>query len=377
MIRLLVLLSLTLGCAERRTSSDDYQDFRDRTAGQRAAATCERAVAFQSQPSDIRGRWVVRNLLPGGINLGLRLEIQWAEGEDGTAPVEQVVRFWLMDQDPETDPPLLETPATMDAAGTFTLVAQPLSLGADLLNTANPVEADVQLHSLVQDGAAWCGTMTGRVTSPLELGLEGSTFAALRDDEQLSVLEEMPFACPMTECGEAFEVDVGVEGDGGVSDEGVPRPATPDLSEFESQRLDVTGDWLLAASLGGLPLQLWVGLLYHEAEGPGPDGIDGIIRLTRDEVVSPPRVIFDTTMNADGQFDVWLPGFYLDTGVIVVEGDILLSAVAVEAGIWCGRGAGVVTAPFPIDLTDATFAAVPWVPGSELPENEDILRACP
>jgi len=375
MSRVLLILVLLTGCADRRTSSEDYHDFRDRSEGQRAGATCERSVSFTSQAADLRGRWVVRNLLPGGINLGLRLGIDWAEGEDGVAPIDQVIRFWLMEQDPDTESPILETKATMDAAGTFSLVAAPLSLGAELLNTANPVEASVELHSLVRDGDAWCGTMTGSVTSPLTLGLEGSTFAARRDDEQLPVFTEMPFACPMTECGEVLTADAGLNEDGGSTDGGVLRPDSPDLSDIEGQRLDVTGDWVLSASLGGLPLQLWVGLLSHPGGEMGPDGIDGLIRLTRDEPVSPARVIFDTTMNADGEFDVWLPGFYLDTDVIVVEGDILLSAVAIDEGFWCGRGNGVVTSPFPLDLSDATFAAIRWVPGTEPPEAP--LRACP
>lgn len=377
MIRLLTVMALLVGCADRRTSSEDYRDFRDRTEGQRSQGMCERTVAFQSQPADLRGQWVVRTLLPGGINLGLRLGIDWAEGEDGNAPISQVVRFWLEDQDPETEPPILETNATLAVDGTFALVAQPLSLGAELLNTANPVEADVQLNSLVRDGESWCGTMTGSVTSPLTLNLEGSTFSAQRDEGDPIVLDDVPFQCPMTECGETFSEDAGLTEDGGSSDGGVPRPASPDLSDIESQRLDVTGDWLLSASLGGLPLQLWVGLLYRPAEGMGPDGIDGLIRLTRDEVVSPARVIFDTTMNADGQFDVWLPGFYLDTEIIVVEGDILLSAVAIDENLWCGRGGGAVTSPFPIDLSTATFAAVRWTPGTEPPSPQDSLQACP
>jgi hypothetical protein len=334
---------------------------------------CERTLAFESQAADIRGRWLVRTLLTGGISLGLRLEIDWAEGEDGVAPIDIVARFWLATQDPDDIDPILVTPATVAADGTFTLVADPLSLGAELLNAANPVVASVQLHGQIQGPSAWCGTLTGTVTSPLELGLDGSTFAATRDDHLMLVLEEQPFACPMTECGETL-ADAGVEVDGG-GDGGVTRPDPPDLSAFAGVRTDLTGDWIMSASLGGLPLQLWVGLLNHTDATAGVVSLDGIIRLTRDETHTPGRVFFTIPMDDDGRFDIWLPGFVLDTGVIVVEGDILLSAVAIDDQLWCGKGAGSVTEPFPLDLADATFSAVRWAPGSELPESP--VRACP
>jgi len=374
MKRLLLCLALVGGCADRRTSADDYRDFRDRTATQRSGETCERALAFESQVADIRGRWLVRTLLTGGITLGLRLDIDWAEGEDGVAPVDIVARFWLASQNPDETDPILVTPATVDEKGMFTLVADPLRLGAELLNAANPVVASVRLHGLTQGPSAWCGTLTGTVTSPLELGLDGSTFAATRDDHLMLSLEAQPFACPMTECGEGA-ADGGVELDGGGGDAGVTRPAAPDLSGIEGQRIDLTGDWIMSASLGGLPLQLWVGLLYHTDPIADVASLDGIIRLTRDETQTPGRVFFTIPIDDAGRFDIWLPGFVLDTGVIVVEGDILLSAVALDDQLWCGKGAGSITSPFPLDLADTTFSAVRWAPGTELPDGAG--RACP
>ena len=53
-----------------------------------------------------------------------------------------------------------------------------------------------------------------------------------------------------------------------------------------SARADLTGEWLLAADLSGLPLNLWVSLMYRESETTA--SVDGVIRLQRDPVDQPP-----------------------------------------------------------------------------------------
>ena len=103
----------------------------------------------------------------------------------------------------------------------------------------------------------------------------------------------------------------------GTVDAAIIRPDSPNLDTFSSERHDLTGDWIMKASLGGLPLSLWI--TFYDRNPDGVSGLDGAVRLTRDEVDSPPRTTFFTTADADGQFEIWLSDLYLEIDPLVVE----------------------------------------------------------
>jgi hypothetical protein len=152
------------------------------------------------------------------------------------------------------------------------------------------------------------------------------------------------------------------------------RPESPDLSDVASTRADLTGHWAVMASLGGFPIRMWI-TFADETAGNGTGDLGGELRLADDAADSEARTVFDTTVDADGLFEVWLPGFALDVPAlnIAIAGDLLLTAATIESG-WCGRGAGQVRSPIELDLTGSTFNAIPWTPGEMFPE--DISANC-
>ena len=369
----LVGLLVALVACDSRTPRDDYDDFRDRTASARESdRTCTGGAGVFA---DIEGRWLINALLKGGIRVGLRIVFDLPEGADGTPPLDLNARIWLHDQ-PEDQPPLVTTTTRVAEDGTFELVADPLDLGTDVIESEAAVIAVVNMHSRIVDGDQWCGDATGSVTSPLNLALDGSTFYARRDDAGALVVDDLPFECP----GDPCAADMGVEPDMGpdMGVEGPERPETPDLSAVASSRRDLTGEYLVHASLAGaVPARLWLSLLYRESvaeDGTLQAAIDGALRTVDAAPDSPASANFFAPVDADGRFEVWLPGFSLQIGGLLVEGDILLAAATVEDG-FCGEVAGSTTSPFELDLANSTFSAMPWVPGSEVPM--DALNACP
>ena len=278
------------------------------------------------------------------------------------------MKFWLHDQ-PTDAPPLVVTETLVDETGGFTMIADPLDLGKDVVQSESAVLARVILNAGIIDGDSWCGTVTGQVTSPLNLDLEGSTFYARRMGPDVTY-ETLPSSCPSTRCD--GDSDVGTTEDAGINDASITRPESPSLDAFDSTRTSLTGDWLMKVSLAGLPVSLWVTLYDRDDEGGG--GLDGAVRLTRDEPNSPPRINFFTLVDENGKFEIWLSDLYLEIEPLIIEGNLLLSAVS-QTDAWCGAGAGEIISPFPIDLEGASFYAIPWVPGS--PEPEDQPNACP
>ena len=361
---LIAIASVCWAC-DARTSQDDYDDFRTRTADYRKAP-CEQNLTTEVDPdTDLSGVWLIRSRLGAGLALGLRISFERRSNE---SPREYEVKFWLHDQ-AEDAPPLVVTETIVDDAGQFQMIADPLDLGKDVVQSESAVLARVILDAGILSSDAWCGGVSGQVTSPLNLDLDGSTFYAQRKTEGLSY-EDLPSGCPSTSCDE--DADSGVATDMGTLDATVVRPESPNLDAFSSERTELTGDWLMKASLGGLPMSLWITFYDRSADGTG--GLDGAVRLNMDVVDSPPRTTFFTTVDADGRFEIWLPDLYLEIATLVIEANLLLSAISQDA-YWCGAGAGAVSQPFEIDLDGATFYAVPWVPGSE--EPADQLNACP
>lgn len=368
-------MALSVAC-DSRSPREDYDDFRDRTASFRDDV-CAADGARTGVYADISGRWLINALLKGGISLGLRVDFEKIDGEGDAPPVVFDARIWLWDQ-PDDAAPLVETQAVVGEDGRFELVADPLDLGTEVIESEAAVIAIVTMNSLIIDPQTWCGDATGSVTSPLQLVLDGSTFFAAPNPDGTLTPQELPFECP----GDPCAPDSGVEEDAGVADGGVPdggpmRPESPDLSGIASTRGDITGEYFMLASLNGIPLRLWLSLIYREgvdADGQIVASIDGSLRTVTQELDSPPASTFAAEVDADGRFEIWLPEFELDVGGLVVQGDILLAAATVDGG-FCGEAAGEVRSPFEIDLAGSTFFASPWVPGGEQPM--DVPNACP
>ena len=333
---------------------EDYDDFVARTEHRRI----QRDGGSASTYHDLRGEWLAHATLTAGIELGLHIHLS---GPDDPPPVELTGKLWLERQDPEVDPPLLTTTTLVGEDGTFEFVISPLVLGTDVVNTDDPVHADVTLISRTIGPDTWCGGAVGTVTSPLTLDLAGSSFSAHRDDGTL-VSADLPSRCLDVE--EPPPPDAGVGTDAGEA----ARPEAPELGVV-GQRRDISGHWLFRASVRGVPLDLWVSLVY--GEGPDEATLDGAIRRATDPPGSPALTTFSTAVSPEGVFEVWLPGFRLEAA-ITVAGDILLVGAIVENAL-CGGVAGALTMP-PIELEGSTFLAVPWQPGTDLPA--DIGRSC-
>ncbi len=286
-----------------------------------------------------------------------------------TPPRRIQASFWLFEQ-PMDAPPLVTSETTVDDMGQFTIVADPLELGPEVLGSESSVIARVELNGNMQSNGEWCGTATGSVVSPLNLDLTGSTFAAQPWVDGI-VLDSIPFQCP----GDPCAPDAGVaDPDMGVidADGGVERPVIEPFDVPGAARTDLTGEWLMAANLGGLPLNLWVSLMYRETESSA--SVDGVIRLQADPVEQPPRTTFSALVDEQGRFEVWLPDFSLDVNGILIEADVLLSAASYPDG-WCGLAAGEIRSPFPLELDGSGFGAERWVPESPVPEMRQ--SSCP
>ena len=378
LLALIALFALAVAC--QPGPEEDYANYRKRTEKFRELDA--QIVEIESQLSDIRGRWLLNASLNGGFTLGLWVVIDELEGVPFEAPTEGArlrARLWLDDQDPREDPALVETELTLDEEGRFELVADPLSLSPDVLGTVDPVDARVRLQSQSRNGDLFCGTVLGSVTSPLELNLDGSNFAAVRDDEGTLTIDEIPFQCPPLGGGPVQPIDMGT-GDNVVSDMTL-RPEAPAI-EGESVPGELSGHWYLNAKLrGALPLQLWVSLVQSSAAGEA-GSIDGAIRRGVDPVAAPALATFSAPLDREGRFEIWLPNFSLETETAEILGDILLAAITLPSEsegdptpAFCGGAAGEVSKPIPLDLEGTTFYALRWTPGEPAPE--EIPAACP
>ena len=261
------------------------------------------------------------------------------------------------------------TDTTIRADGTYTLVANPLNLPPEVLNAETSVIADVTLDSAQIEADTWCGIATGSVVSPLTLDLEGSTFSAKPFVDGLDI-SSIPFACP----GACLETDTPSEPATGGMPMTIDKPEAPDLVLETKERIDLSGDWVMAATLNVINLNLWVSLNYREATDKGAASVDGAIRLTDDAIDSSPRAVFSAPVDESGRFEVWIPGFSIDVNDTEIAADILLVAGSTEDG-WCGLAAGEVRKPFEIDLSGSTFRSHRWAPGTEV--DDTLSTTCP
>jgi hypothetical protein len=188
----------------------------------------------------------------------------------------------------------------------------------------------------------------------------------VRDDAVDHALADVPLRCP--------DVQPPPPDAGPPAADAAVEPPVPDLSAVPSAAHDLSGQWLLTARLPiGLPLRLWLSLAY--AAGADGASLDGALRSTKAMPGDPALVHFDTRVDADGRFVIWLPGASLDLGTARLDGDILLAGATLGDDAFCGQAAGAVRSPLKLDLAGTTFSAQRWTPGTPVPE--DAPNACP
>jgi hypothetical protein len=346
-VALVPVLVLALAAASSsgcHSALEDYDDYLSRRPG----GAGEQQV--QSTLQDLNGSFLLHALLAGGLDLGLRVDLQM---DLARTPIPLHARMWLAAADTAVEPPLVETDTTVAPDGTFTLHAEPLVLAKGAAPGLNvDVLANVVLDAATQSPTAWCGTATGTVDKPLSLDLAGSTFAARRDDAHALKTADVPPSC--------FPRGANPDGGGVVE---TPKPMPPDLSSVPSMAADVSGDWLLNASLAGsVPLQLWASLKYTQA-ADGTGALDGALRRATDPIGSVALTTFSTAVTADGRFEIWMPQLQVGT----VDASVLLVGATHDADSFCGAGAGRVHKPIDLDLKGTTFGAIRWTPGTPLP----------
>ncbi len=396
--QILIYLSLVTSLSScRNIPQEDYQNYRKRTETLRLEGQQDSFVEDMGTKvdvlADLQGNWFLHALLNVGITIGLRINLSKADiqanGESLDIPRNLKVKIWLDRQDPKVDPPLLETTTQIDDQGNFVIEAKPLVLDKEVLNASDPVIADVVLKAKIQSKDQFCGDATGSVTSPLQIDLAGSTFYAQRDEDFSLQKMGLPYQCvqvnPDPNQGDA-QVDQGSNDlDQGVDmTMEIPKPQTPDLSEFTSNLANLSGSWMVVANINNLKVKLWLTLAYSEylVDGTKSAILDGMIRRSADLPDAVPIAQFSTLVGQDGRFEIWLPGFTLDKP-LPIQGDILLSAVTLmnnemngeTQAIWCGKGAGAIQKPFVISLENSSFYAHPWVFGEPLPD--ETINACP
>jgi hypothetical protein len=349
--RLLVAALLAAGCHSSKEDFDDY-------LARRQDGGVEQMMV-QSALQDLSGNWLLHALLAGGLDLGLRVQLQM---DVSAQPIPLHAKLWLSTADITTDAPLIETDSTVAPDGTFTLDAEPLVLAAGAtpgLNVA--VTANVVLSAATQSATSFCGTATGDVEQPLSIDLAGSTFAA-RPDSRTLQLTDVPQSCfPRTDNGGGTVVTT-------------PRPPSPDLSAVASTLEDLSGNWILTANLAGsLPLQLWAELEFTASTvdgGAGGGALDGALRRATDPPGSVALSTFSTLVDANGRFEVWLPTLVVGQ----TQASVLLVGATRSSDVFCGAGAGQVHQPIDLDLTGTTFGAARWTPGTAVPA--DAVNHC-
>lgn len=410
LVALLLAGFVIVACGESQPRTD-YDDFRNRTASNREVGEI---VEGESQLQDLSGRWLLHADLVGGIRLGLVADFTpTGTPAEGEVPRSYALKVWLHDQDVplvactddsacgertcgafnvcESDP-LVITTTEVAEDGSFQ-IALPLNLPTEVVNTEDPVIADVVLNASTTDAEAFCGYATGNVTSPLMFVLDGSTFGATRFEPQqlVCLVDGEPCSAEEAEVGDNYDhvyrtrpnaciagegngpdmgiVDMGVEPDGGPQ-----RPDSPDLSGVASEARDLTGTYIFSARVNGaVPLQLWLSLVHTQSESAG--SLDGALRSVNDMPGAEALETFTTSVDADGRFEIWIPELVVVTELATVEANLLLTAATVEGGI-CGLGAGeVITPPLGALNERTTFFAQPWEPGTDLPEGAPA--ACP
>jgi hypothetical protein len=181
--------------------------------------------------------------------------------------------------------------------------------------------------------------------SPLEYDLAGSTFAAIRLDDDGCTPETLPVSFP-------YKCDQ------------VPPPDALDYSGFFL--------FALETSLGpDLPLQFVTTVAYTAGDdGAGvvdltfqPLSLDQGETLIPREYIGEPLTFEDIPVAADGTFDLDM-GLVMVTGAANpvtggdIEATILVHAEIRDEDTMCGQFEGMLMSPLEYDLAGSTFAAI-------------------
>lgn len=92
----------------------------------------------------------------------------------------------------------VDTEATVNEDGSFVFELPGLMIpGAANPITGSDIVGDMVVQGVIVDSELWCGTVSGAITQPLMLDLQGSTFAGTRL-QSIAMLpgDPIPAACP-------------------------------------------------------------------------------------------------------------------------------------------------------------------------------------
>jgi hypothetical protein len=211
--------------------------------------------------------------------------------------------------------------------------------------TGSDIEATLIVLGHIEHDDALCGELEGMLLSPLEFNLAGSTFGAMRLEDDGCTPSTLPMSFPY-KC------------------EMVQPPGADDYSGYFL--------FALETSLGpDLPLQFVTHIVYSAApEGGGtmditfqPLSLEPMQSLTPREFVGVPITYEDIAVTPDGAFDIDM-GLVMVTGeanpvtgsdieaTLIVHGDMLDENTA------CGELEGMLLSPLEFNLAGSTFAAI-------------------
>jgi hypothetical protein len=211
--------------------------------------------------------------------------------------------------------------------------------------TGSDIEATLTVLGHIVHDDAMCGELEGMLMSPLEFNLAGSTFGALRLEDDGCTPETLPTAFP-------YKCSM------------VPPPGADDYS----------GTFLFAleTSLGpDLPLQFVTTIAYTaSAEGGGtmdvtfqPLSLTQMMVLTPREFVGEPITYEDIAVSPEGAFDI-------DMGLVMVTGEanpvtgsdieatLIVHGNMVDENTSCGELEGMLMSPLEFNLAGSTFGAI-------------------
>jgi hypothetical protein len=191
---------LGVGCPDPDARLEEFLD-----ASEEARNEPPPKMDLASTLEDIKGDFLLALAVSSAQDLPLQFYATstLVQNDDGTGTVTLSLQPLAIDpgekltpRTPVGDPLLLENVAVSDAGrfeidlGTVEVVAaaNPI-LGADIV-------ADIALEGFIQTSDLFCGNVTGLVTEPTELDLDGSTFAAIRVDSVDALPEDFPIKCP-------------------------------------------------------------------------------------------------------------------------------------------------------------------------------------
>jgi len=169
---------------------------------------CGAVVPLDPSLPDMTGTylWALETTLGPGLPLQFATTVKFKFGDDGTITADFSFQPLSLEQNEVTTPrefvgtPLVYNDIAFDADGNYAI-----DMGTvEVTGQANPVTGSDIVATLVVTGSivhinAFCGQLTGDLTSPLEYDLVGSTFAATRlaDDgsDPTTLPLEFPFKC--------------------------------------------------------------------------------------------------------------------------------------------------------------------------------------